>query len=52
MKPDAHHVKQFLLRLQDDICQKLSAVDGANFVEDSWRREAGGGGRSRVLRNG
>ncbi|EBD8320116.1 coproporphyrinogen III oxidase, partial [Salmonella enterica] len=26
MKPDAHHVKQFLLRLQDDICQKLSAV--------------------------
>ncbi|MBD6092652.1 coproporphyrinogen III oxidase, partial [Salmonella enterica subsp. enterica serovar Enteritidis] len=27
MKPDAHHVKQFLLRLQDDICQKLSAVD-------------------------
>lgn len=52
MKPDAHHVKQFLLRLQDDICQTLSAVDGANFVEDSWRREAGGGGRSRVLRNG
>lgn len=48
MKPDAHHVKQFLLRLQDDICQKLSAVDGANFVEDSWRREAGGGGRSRA----
>ncbi|EBY0234488.1 coproporphyrinogen III oxidase, partial [Salmonella enterica subsp. enterica serovar Typhimurium] len=23
MKPDAHHVKQFLLRLQDDICQTL-----------------------------
>lgn len=52
MKPDAQHVKQFLLRLQDDICQTLSAVDGANFIEDSWRREAGGGGRSRVLRNG
>ncbi|RFM76046.1 coproporphyrinogen III oxidase, partial [Salmonella enterica subsp. enterica serovar Heidelberg str. CFSAN002075] len=27
MKPDAHHVKQFLLRLQDDICQTLPAVD-------------------------
>lgn len=30
----------------------MSAVDGAEFVEDSWQREAGGGGRSRVLRNG
>lgn len=49
MKPDAHHVKQFLLRLQDDICQTLSAVDGANFVEDSWRREAGGGGRGHCI---
>ncbi|MBC9895094.1 coproporphyrinogen III oxidase, partial [Salmonella enterica subsp. enterica serovar Panama] len=44
MKPDAHHVKQFLLRLQDDICQKLSAADGAHFVADSWLREAGVGG--------
>ena len=52
MKPDAQRVKQFLLSLQDDICQRLSAVDGAEFVEDSWQREAGGGGRSRVLRNG
>ncbi|STI11779.1 coproporphyrinogen III oxidase [Escherichia coli] len=52
MKPDAHQVKQFLLNLQDTICQQLSAVDGAEFVEDSWQREAGGGGRSRVLRNG
>lgn len=52
MKPDAHRVKQFLLNLQDTICQQLTAVDGAEFVEDSWQREAGGGGRSRVLRNG
>ena len=52
MKPDAHQVKQLLLNLQDTICQQLSAVDGAEFVEDSWQREAGGGGRSRVLRNG
>ncbi|MGL1848282.1 hypothetical protein [Pseudomonas aeruginosa] len=34
MKPDAHQVKQFLLNLQDTICQQLSAVDGAEFVED------------------
>lgn len=52
MKPDAHRVKQFLLNLQDTICQQLTAVDGTEFVEDSWQREAGGGGRSRVLRNG
>lgn len=52
MKPDAHQVKQFLLNLQDTICQQLTAVDGTEFVEDSWQREAGGGGRSRVLRNG
>ena len=44
MKPDAHQVKQFLLNLQDTICQQLTAVDGAEFVEDSWQREAGGGG--------
>ncbi|EEC8616588.1 coproporphyrinogen III oxidase, partial [Escherichia coli] len=46
MKPDAHQVKQFLLNLQDTICQQLTAVDGAEFVEDSWQREGGGGGRS------
>ncbi|TJB66968.1 coproporphyrinogen III oxidase, partial [Escherichia coli] len=27
MKPDAHQVKQFLLNLQDTICQQLAAVD-------------------------
>lgn len=52
MKPDAQRVKQFLLSLQDNICQQLSTVDGAEFVEDNWQREAGGGGRSRVLHNG
>lgn len=52
MKPDAQRVKQFLLSLQDEICQQLSTVDGSEFVEDNWQREAGGGGRSRVLRNG
>jgi coproporphyrinogen III oxidase len=31
---------------------KLSAVDGSEFIEDSWQREGGGGGRSRVLRDG
>ena len=52
MKPNAERVKEFLLHLQDEICQKLAAVDGGEFQEDNWQREAGGGGRSRVLRNG
>lgn len=52
MKPDAHQLNSFCLNLQDTICQQLSTVDGTEFVEDSWQREAGGGGRSRVLRNG
>lgn len=46
-------VKDFLLNLQDEICQALTLVDaGGQFVEDSWDREEGGGGRSRVLKNG
>ncbi|QUJ69202.1 oxygen-dependent coproporphyrinogen oxidase [Photobacterium sp. GJ3] len=48
-----HAVKAFLLELQDKICQALEAQDGeARFVEDSWEREEGGGGRSRVIRHG
>ncbi|MBU2978471.1 oxygen-dependent coproporphyrinogen oxidase [Alteromonas sp. C1M14] len=48
-----NRVKKFLLSLQDNICQTLEMVDGkGQFVEDSWEREQGGGGRSRVLKNG
>ncbi|MTG36546.1 coproporphyrinogen III oxidase, partial [Klebsiella pneumoniae] len=42
---DAAQVKTFLLQLQDNLCQQLSAVDGAPFIEDAWQREGGGGGR-------
>ncbi|MEZ7207487.1 oxygen-dependent coproporphyrinogen oxidase [Pseudoalteromonas sp. DY56-GL79] len=46
-------VKAFLLQLQDNICQGLGAADGnAQFVEDAWERAEGGGGRTRVIRNG
>ena len=39
--------------LQDRICAGLEAADGAGkFREDSWTREGGGGGRSRVLVEG
>ncbi len=46
--------------LQDDICRQLEEADGlATFEEDNWLRDdlaagtgKGGGGRSRVIRNG
>lgn len=46
-------VKDYLLSLQDDICKQLTEEDGSKaFLEDAWQREAGGGGRSRVLEDG
>ncbi len=46
-------VKEYLLGLQDSICMELAAADGrARFLEDAWRRDAGGGGRTRVLTDG
>jgi coproporphyrinogen III oxidase len=43
----------FIHNLQDEICQKLEAVDGkATFQEDLWQREGGGGGKTRILANG
>ncbi|MEZ5536656.1 MAG: oxygen-dependent coproporphyrinogen oxidase [Thiolinea sp.] len=52
-QPDIERVKSYLLGLQDDICAQLEAEDGSGrFVEEEWQREAGGGGRTRVLSNG
>ncbi|MFQ3323205.1 MAG: coproporphyrinogen III oxidase [Pseudomonadales bacterium] len=46
-------VEQYLKQLQDDICQQIEAEDGqAKFVEDSWQRPGGGGGRTRVMDDG
>ena len=46
-------VKTYLLGLQDSICRGLEKEDGkGRFEEDLWQREAGGGGRTRVLANG
>lgn len=51
--PNKDAVKAYLLQLQENICQALAAADGSQtFVEDSWVREEGGGGRSRVLTEG
>ncbi len=46
-------VSQFMKSLQDEICQALEQLDGGGkFKEDSWERSEGGGGRSRVMREG
>jgi coproporphyrinogen III oxidase len=51
MNTDA--VKQYLLGLQDQICDAIVSEDGAqDFREESWAREEGGGGRSRVMADG
>ena len=50
---DKNAVKEYLLTLQDNICEGLAEEDGkGEFVEDAWERAEGGGGRSRVLENG
>jgi coproporphyrinogen III oxidase len=39
--------------LQDNICQSIESTDGqGKFQEDLWQRDAGGGGRTRILNGG
>jgi len=49
---DLPAVEQFLRRLQDDIVERFSTLDGADFVRDAWQRPQGGGGISCVLEDG
>jgi len=54
-QPDITAVRDYLLGLQDHICQQLEIVDGQEkFVEDAWERTdaLAGGGRTRVLNDG
>ena len=47
---DIEAVKNYLLQLQDTICNGLESADGsARFEEDYWERETGGSGRTRVI---
>jgi len=46
-------VSTMLKQLQDSICSGLEALDGgATFQQDAWDRPEGGGGRSRVIKQG
>ena len=45
--------RDFFAGLQDEICMSLEHLDGrAQFREDLWVRDEGGGGRTRVLEQG
>ena len=51
--PDIDSVKNYLQDLQDRICASLQQFESNHhFLEESWTRSEGGGGRSRVLENG
>ena len=40
-------------QLQGRICDRLERIDGlAQFGQDIWEREEGGGGRTRIIQNG
>jgi len=51
--PNSAAVECYLRDLQERICVALERCDGTGtFAEDQWQRAEGGGGRSRVLKNG
>jgi len=53
MQPDINQVKNYLLDLQNRICESLEQQDGhSKFKEDAWERTEGGGGRTRILQDG
>jgi coproporphyrinogen III oxidase len=53
MDIDIERVNSYLQRLQKTITSELQHIDAkAEFETDTWQRDAGGGGRSMVLRDG
>ncbi len=53
MSEPAGQVDAYLRGLQDRLCETLQRADGtARFTEETWTRAGGGGGRTRVLKQG
>lgn len=51
--PDIQSVETYLIDLQDSISASLQGEDGvARFEEDQWEYPGGGGGKTRILRDG
>ncbi len=49
--PPTDDAKAYFTALQNRIVEALEAIDGRSFRTDSWTREQGGGGVSRVIEN-
>jgi len=47
-----NEVKEYLLSLQNMICETFSLLEKEKFPEDRWQHHQGGGGISRVLTDG
>lgn len=46
-------ISQGFQNLQDFICRELERIDGkSEFQEDLWKRDGGGGGKTRIIKNG
>lgn len=51
--PNSEDIVSAFKALQDRICRRLEEVDGKRlFEEDLWERPEGGGGRTRIIKNG
>ncbi len=45
-------MEKTLLQVQESVCAAFERIDGTRFREDSWTRQEGGSGLTRVLQNG
>lgn len=53
MEINKETISEWLKNLQDSICKALEEADGsAKFKEENWNREEGGGGRTRIIKEG
>lgn len=53
MELETEQVLQYLQTLQQQSCQQLEQMDAsATFHEDAWQRREGGGGKTRILKEG
>lgn len=53
MEINRSSITAFLKELQDTICSALESADGqSKFLEENWQRPEGGGGRTRIIKDG
>ena len=45
-------MEKTLLHVQDTVCEALERIDGTRFREDTWTRQEGGSGLTRVMQYG